>query len=301
MHMTRRTPRAGTAIVALLTFLSACGTGQEVRTAPPSTGSTTSLPDAGSPSTVAPATSSSTSSTTTSTAPTTTTTPPTTSPPTTTPPTTVPPTPRLEPGDEGAAVRQLQQQLDDLRFWVGPIDGIYGWLTKQAVFAFQSANGLSLTGEVDGPTRDALDDPQVPGPRSGQGQVMEIDKARQLIYVVDDGRLEWVFHTSTGTEKPYQHPDGYTATADTPPGRHEVFYQVDGVDPGSLGPLHRPIYFHEDGIAVHGYDHVPPYPASHGCVRVTKAAMDYIWANGLMPMGSTVLVYGQPPTPGPAV
>ncbi|HWI02925.1 MAG TPA: hypothetical protein VNT52_03740 [Acidimicrobiales bacterium] len=22
--------------------------------------------------------------------------------------------------------------------------------------------------------------------------------------------------------------------------------------------------FHKDGIAVHGYDHVPPYPASHG-------------------------------------
>ena len=59
-----------------------------------------------------------------------------------------------------------------------------------------------------------------------------------------------------------------------------------------LGPLYRPKYFHEDGIAVHGYDVVPPYPASHGCARLTFAAMDYVWANGLMPMGSTVLVYG---------
>ena len=44
-------------------------------------------------------------------------------------------------------------------------------------------------------------------------------------------------------------------------------------------------------IAVHGYHSVPPYPASHGCVRVTEAAMDWIWANDVMPMGSTVWVH----------
>jgi len=122
-----------------------------------------------------------------------------------------------------------------------------------------------------------------------------------LLYTVSSGEIEWVFNASTGTEQPYQHPGGYTAIADTPPGRHDVFYQYDGTQPGELGPLYRPKYFHRDGIAVHGYGKVPPYPASHGCVRVTFAAMDLIWASGLMPEGSTVLVYGESPPPGPAV
>jgi hypothetical protein len=42
---------------------------------------------------------------------------------------------------------------------------------------------------------------------------------------------------------------------------------------------------------VHGYSSVPAYPASHGCARVSTAAMDMIWANQLMPRGATVLVY----------
>src|SRR5690606_35305288 len=47
------------------------------------------------------------------------------------------------------------------------------------------------------------------------------------------------------------------------------FSQSDGTQPGELGPLYRPKYFHEDGIAVHGYGSVPSRPASHGCVRVS--------------------------------
>ena len=54
---------------------------------------------------------------------------------------------------------------------------------------------------------------------------------------------------------------------------------------------YRPRYFHSDGIAVHGYDSVPSYPASHGCVRVTEPAMDFIWAEKLMPVGSEVWVH----------
>lgn len=201
----------------------------------------------------------------------------------------------LEYGDEGSSVAEVQQRLQDLRYWVGPVDGVFGWLTEQAVYAFQKANGIAVDGVVGPQTRASLSDPVVPDPRSSQGRVTEVDKANQLLYTVLDGRLEWVFHTSTGTELPYQHPAGYTALADTPPGTHTVFWQNDGWEEGALGPLYRAKYFHEDGIAVHGYDDIPPYPVSHGCVRVTFAAIDYIWAHGLMPMDSTVLVYGESP------
>ncbi len=42
---------------------------------------------------------------------------------------------------------------------------------------------------------------------------------------------------------------------------------------------------------MHGYPSVPAYPASHGCARVTGAAMDMVWARDLMPRGSEVWVY----------
>lgn len=207
----------------------------------------------------------------------------------------------LERGDEGPEVTELQRRLEELRFWIGPVDGIFGWLTEQAVYAFQKANELTVDGRFGAQVRAALAQPSVPAPRSTAGRVIEIDKARQLLYAVLDGQLEWVFHTSTGTEEPYQHPGGYTAMADTPPGRHTVDWQVDGWRDGRLGRMYRPKYFHADGIALHGYHAIPPYPASHGCARVTFDAMDFIWAQGLMPVGSVVLVYGTSPPPGPAV
>ena len=143
--------------------------------------------------------------------------------------------------------------------------------------------------------------PELPSPirsRPFPGRGRTGDRDRQgapVLYSVVDGRIDWVFNTSTGTELPYDHPLGYTALADTPPGTHTVFWETDGSEDGNLGPLYRPKYFHEDGIAVHGYGSIPPFPVSHGCARVSFAAMDFIWDSGLMPLGSTVLVYGETP------
>jgi lipoprotein-anchoring transpeptidase ErfK/SrfK len=82
-----------------------------------------------------------------------------------------------------------------------------------------------------------------------------------------------------------------TYLADTPAGHWEIFRHVDGWDPGPLGRLYLPAYFHEDGIAVHGYPNVPPYPASHGCVRVSLTAIEWLWNNDRLPNGAPVWVY----------
>ena len=108
--------------------------------------------------------------------------------------------------------------------------------------------------------------------------------------MVRGGRVQWVLNTSTGTEKSYR-VDGRTELADTPPGHWQVGRVVNGIDTGPLGGLYKPRYFHRDGIVVHGYHSVPAYPASHGCVRVSEPAMDWIWSNDVMPIGSTVWVY----------
>jgi peptidoglycan hydrolase-like protein with peptidoglycan-binding domain len=48
----------------------------------------------------------------------------------------------------GAAVRTLQTALASAGFYTGEIDGIFSEPTKEAVRAFQKANGLPVTGKV---------------------------------------------------------------------------------------------------------------------------------------------------------
>ena len=197
--------------------------------------------------------------------------------------------PVLRRGSRGEAVRAAQQRLADLGYWLGEVDGSFGPVTQQAVLALQKAAGLERDGVLGPRTRAALDAGVRPEAR-GSGDLVEIDKRRQLLLVVRGGEVVTVLNTSTGTEQPYEE-DGLRGVADTPPGTWQVGWAFDGLREARLGELHRPRYFHPDGIAVHGADYVPAYPASHGCVRVSDAAMDMVWERGLMPVGSTVLVH----------
>jgi len=197
----------------------------------------------------------------------------------------------LRYGASGPEVTRLQAALTRLRYWVGEHDGTYGVLTQQAVLALQGAAGLSRDGAFGPLSNAALMRARPPEARSRHGHVIEIDESKGLLLVVRDGRVQWAFHTSTGSNQPYVHPNGRTYSADTPNGRWAISWQYDGWREGPLGRMWRPKYFHADGIAIHGYASVPPYPASHGCVRVSVAAMNFIWNNGLAPPGTAVWVY----------
>jgi peptidoglycan hydrolase-like protein with peptidoglycan-binding domain len=198
----------------------------------------------------------------------------------------------LHPGDSGEDVLAMQQRLADLGYWLGSPDGTWGSLTTQAVYAAQKASGLQRDGVAGPATRKAIADGIRPQARDG-GTGVEIDLARQLLLVVRDGAVTHILNTSTGSNKPYSEVfEGhtYTGPATTPRGSFAVFRQVDKEDKGPLGSLWRPKYFN-GGIAVHGAAAIPPYPASHGCARLSNAAMNMIWAQGLMPIGSRVVVY----------
>ncbi len=63
----------------------------------------------------------------------------------------------LKIGARGDVVKQLQQTIINAGFTVvGGADGIFGVLTANALRSFQNANGLGVTGVVDGPTATAL-------------------------------------------------------------------------------------------------------------------------------------------------
>jgi len=194
----------------------------------------------------------------------------------------------LKRGDKGKAVRKLQKRLRALKYWVGPVDGTFGNLTQQALYAFQKTQGLTRDGVFGPNTRKALANPKSVGRRMKSGSGVEIDKQRQVLKLIRDGKVKWIFNTSTGTEKPYTHK-GKKYLADTPEGKWRVYRQVKGWRDGELGHLFNPKYFHTDGIAIHGYTSVPPRPASHGCARVTMDASRFLWK--LIPINTRVWIY----------
>lgn len=299
----RSTTVIAAGVLAAATALSGCGGLSVGRTVATTTGapstSSTSAPSASETPTVpAPSTTTALPSTTTAAPSTTTTTAgpaPSATKPTPKPsPTTPKPKPvpvegdTLHVGDAGPYVRSVQQRLSDLGYWNGTPDGQYGGLTAQAVMALQKAAGLGRDGVFGPSTRAALKAGVRPVSRIG-GTGIEIDKARQLLLVVRGGAVTMVLNTSTGSGQPYT-SNGVQYTATTPVGTYSVFRSVDHLDKGPLGDLWRPRYFN-GGIAVHGAGSVPGFPASHGCARVTNAAMDMIWATNTMPIGSRVVVY----------
>lgn len=197
--------------------------------------------------------------------------------------------PLLKPGSKGAAVKRLQVKLLQQGYWHAGSDGEYGDTTMQAVMTVQKNYGMTRDGVCGPATWAKIDRLTRPRCRTTSGNAVEVDLTRQVLRVVLNGRTAWVFNTSTGSGKRYLQ-GGSWHTAVTPRGRYRFFRRVNGSDLAPLGRLWRPIYFNR-GIAVHGYTSVPAYPASHGCCRVSNAAMNAIWANNWMPNNRLVWVY----------
>ncbi len=192
-------------------------------------------------------------------------------------------------GASGPVVQSLQYNLLARGFWLN-LTGTFDSQTLQAVWAFQKTYDRSRTGVVSADDYRKLVSAPRHVPRSPTGYVAEIDKARQIIILARDGRAEWIFNTSTGNDKPYTY-DGVTQIATTRTGRFTMSRQIDGLRVGRLGSLWRPKYFTSDGIAFHGSASIPPYPASHGCARLSNLAIDFIWASNAIPLGTSVYVY----------
>jgi len=200
-------------------------------------------------------------------------------------------------GSSRDAVRNLQTRLLALGFWNAGADGGYGLSTVQAVMAFQKWKGLPATTVVDNATATALNTEMCRPAAGRDGDLLEVDKSKQIAFVVRDGAVQYVFNVSTGNGKSYDEEDQKNAgrrsigIAITPSGTYRTYREHDvSRYEGTLGSLYRP-KFVVGGIAVHGAPRVPNYPASHGCVRVANPVMDFIWSRDLLPLRSTVWLH----------
>jgi len=194
-----------------------------------------------------------------------------------------------------AEVRAVQERLAELGYDVGTADGRFGGRTSYAVMAFQKMEGLSRTGDIDAELVAALQVAGPPGPMvpGGPSTRVEIDLNRQVLIFWSGGALTRILPVSSGNGEEYC-VDGECDIAVTPPGSFRIGRKAEGLEVAPLGELWWPMYFN-GGIAIHGSPSVPPYPASHGCIRIPMYAAPTFFDQ--ISRGTAVILVGRGPGP----
>ena len=239
-------------------------------------------------------------------------------PPATTavPATEPPPTSYLAP----AGLIGVQERLVALGFDPGPVDGVLGNQTEQAIWAaeklylgtpLEEVTGRPSAELVEALGREGGADPRAPRRSVPGGTHVEIDLPRQVLIVYDRDRPVLVTHISTGeldeNGEPAQWCETITIDTDaagnplpepeqtsmcgiskTPGGMFDVDHLLPGTRIGPLGAMWNPIYFNF-GLAIHGAVNVPRLPASHGAVRVPIEISEYL--PDLIPVGTQISVW----------
>jgi hypothetical protein len=182
-------------------------------------------------------------------------------------------TPYLAIGSYGPAVLALERRLRELRYAVRHVNRFFGVDTYEAVLAFQKVSWMSRSGRVGSTVWNKLGRSSVPKARHPRGAHIEVDKTRQVLFEVRSGHVVRVMHVSTG------------ATGNTPIGRWHVYWKQAGLN--SHGMYYSLYWFR--GFAIHGYASVPPWPASHGCVRIPMWQAFGLYSR--WSVGTTVWVY----------
>src|SRR5262249_47134011 len=141
--------------------------------------------------------------------------------------------PRLAYGARGSAVAQLASRLHELHY-AAPYTAAFDSRLLDAVYAFQKVQDLPRTGAVDAGFWRRLGSPGVPVARyAPPTSHIEIDKPRQVLYVVRNGKIALIVPVSTAGL-----PGRFT-----PIGRFSIYRKVTGFDPSPLGTLFDPMYF----------------------------------------------------------
>jgi N-acetylmuramoyl-L-alanine amidase len=170
---------------------------------------------------------------------------------------------------QATMLERTQQRLADLGFLVqANVDGRVGLGTQAAIVAFQKWEGLPRTGVTDARTRAALGTAARPAPIGppAPGRRLEVLVDRQVMLAVDGRRVVRTIDVSTG--KP---------STPTPIGSFRVYAKYPR---WWSSPFAEWLFWaapFDGGIAVHQYPSVPPYAASHGCVRVTAADAPWVF------------------------
>jgi lipoprotein-anchoring transpeptidase ErfK/SrfK len=184
---------------------------------------------------------------------------------------------------------EIETLLSKLGYWIVKVDSRADASTRHAITAFQKVEGRKRTGVLSSRDLEALRSAESPKARfQTEAAHVEIDLTRQVLFLTDDaGNIVRILPVSSGNEKKY-FDQGKWQVAHTPLGHFQIQRKVNGVRKASLGNLYYPNYFY-GGVAIHGSNSVPSYPASHGCVRIPRFA-DRAFSR-MVRVGTEVFVY----------
>lgn len=181
-----------------------------------------------------------------------------------------------------------ERRLEELGYWLSRADGLWDATSRHALVAFQKVEGLEPTGRLSKAVLERLRSAERPRPFEAGPAHVEIDVARQVLFLVEDGGVVGrILPVSTGNDERMRIA-GVSDWAYTPRGRFAVRNKVAGWRRSELGLLYYPSYI-LGGIAIHGNPEVPAKPASHGCIRVPMFAAKRLAE--LLPVGMPVIVH----------
>jgi len=188
--------------------------------------------------------------------------------------------------------KKMELRLYRIGYPVGKVDGILDQDTRRALCMWRDYSRRSVSRNLPSKQEVSLilisGKPKVPRRLITGINISRTCQSVTLVAISKYDRTQFVqgmYKASTG--KP-----GF----ETRKGTSKIYTQVDkwlesDLYPGAM--MYRPKFFSR-GEALHGSwtdALVLPYPASHGCVRMTHSAVDYLWTHGVG-IGTKVLVYG---------
>ena len=181
-------------------------------------------------------------------------------------------------GSKGPYARGLLLRLAALKIHIPGLAWSISSDAGDAIVAFQKAYRLPRTYVVNYDDWCKLDSATVIKPHSkAKGTHIEIEKGRQILMVVHDGKLVGLIAVSTGR------------TGNTPVGKFKIYNKSPATTSAyGSGLLWRTMGFYGN-FAIHGYVPVPPYPASHGCVREPWWAANWTYTHSFV--GEGVFIY----------
>ena len=183
--------------------------------------------------------------------------------------------PHASQGSRGTAVRALQSRLRKLGY-LTPVNGYFDASTGRAVLAFRKVNGYARTTSASVAVFKKL-------ARGGggfrvrypsAGKHVEFDWSRQVLVLTRGAHPQKIVAASSG--KP---------STPTVFGKFHFYSKTPGFN--SHGMYYSNYFI--GGYAVHGYESVPDYAASHGCIRIPipSAISVYRWID----LGDPIYVY----------
>jgi hypothetical protein len=183
--------------------------------------------------------------------------------------------PDLDPGQRNSKVALFNHLLGKQGYHVSG-GSKYGDATKRAVMAFRKVNRMrrswNANPEIFRKLADGKGGFHLKHP--GAGRHVEVDISRQVMVLADNGKAKHIFHVSSGAP-----------ATPTIRGHYRFYRRQPGFN--NVG-MYYSVYFIR-GYAIHGYKSVPPYNASHGCVRnpIPNSKFIYNWVR----LGMSIFTY----------